>query len=178
MLQRTKTNQVLPVYESFIKKYSNINSLSSARRYEIDKFFSKLGLMWRSKLLMDLANYIKTNLNGIIPSTRDELLKVPGVGDYIADAMLVFAFNKKRTIIDGNVVRLVSRFFGIEKKGEMRRNSKFIDFCQQLSRNLEMKNIKNLNYGLIDFGASVCKPHPLCGVCQLSTKCQYFRKRK
>jgi len=178
MLQRTRANQVLPVYKSFIKKFPDIDSLHMAQKNEIDKFISKLGLMWRTKLIMDLASTVKIKLKGKIPTIRDELLELPGVGDYIADAMLVFAFAKKRTVIDGNVVRLVSRFFGIEKRGEMRRNKKFIDFCQQLSSDLEKKNIKNFNYGLIDFGAFVCKPHPLCEVCPLSTKCQYFLKRK
>lgn len=67
---------------------------------------------------------------------RKELLELPGVGDYIADAILVFAFHKRRTIVDSNVIRLVTRFFGIVTKGEMRRNREFVGFCQALSQQL------------------------------------------
>jgi len=178
MLQRTRVNQVLPVYQEFIKKYPDINSASKTDIKHISAFVKKLGLFWRSKLIKEMITYIMKNKNGKVPSNRTELLKIPGVGDYIADTMISFAFNGRRTIIDSNVVRLVTRFFGIEEKGEMRRNKKFINFCQELTTNTTASDVKRFNWGLIDFAAEVCKSSPLCGKCPLSEKCYYFDQEK
>jgi len=178
MLQRTRVSQVLPVYQEFIKKYPDINSAAKAEVKQISTYVKKLGLFWRSKLIKEMITYLLKTKGGKIPSERNELLKIPGVGDYIADAMVSFAFNGRRTIIDSNVVRLVTRFFGIEKIGEMRRNKKFINFCQELTANTTASDVKRFNWGLIDFAAEVCKSSPLCGKCPLSEKCYYFDQEK
>jgi len=178
MLQRTRVSQVFPVYQEFIKKYPDINSASKAEVKQISTYVKKLGLFWRSKLIKEMITYLLKTKGGKIPSKRNELLKIPGVGDYIADAMVSFAFNGRRTIIDSNVVRLVTRFFGIEEKGEMRRNKKFITFCQELTANTTASDVKQFNWGLIDFAAEVCKSSPLCGKCPLSEKCYYYDHKK
>jgi len=178
MLQRTRVTQVIPVYQEFIKKYPDINSASKAEVKQISTYVKKLGLFWRSKLIKEMITYLVKTKDGKIPSERNELLKIPGVGDYIADAMISFAFNKKRTIIDSNVVRLVSRFFGIEEKGELRRNKKFINFCQELTENMVPVDVKRFNWGMIDFAADVCKSFPLCVKCSLSAHCIYYDHKK
>ncbi|MEO9309608.1 MAG: DNA glycosylase [Nitrososphaera sp.] len=178
MLQRTRVEQVLPVYNEFIKKFPNVRTLADAKIEDIAVFVAKLGLFWRSKIMKETARSILIEHRGTIPSERKALLKIPGIGDYIADAMISFAFNGKRSVIDSNVIRLTTRFFGIESKGEMRRNSNFIYFCQGLSRDLQPEGIRNLNYALIDHSAAVCKPVPLCDQCPLSKNCHYFKGRR
>ncbi len=178
MLQRTRVEQVLPVYNEFIKKFPNVRTLSEAKIEDIAVFVAKLGLFWRSKMMKQTARNILIEHKGTIPSERKALLKIPGIGDYIADAMISFAFNGKRTVIDSNVIRLTTRFFGIESKGEMRRNRNFIDFCQSISADLKPEEIRNLNWALIDHSAAVCKPVPLCDQCPLSKSCHYFKGRR
>ena len=137
MLQRSRADQVLPIYTRFISKWNDAE-LSSAHIDEISTIFAGLRLLWRSKLVLEMAKTIQEKHKGRVPSQRSELLDVSGVGDYIADAMLVFAFKKKRTIVDSNVVCLVTRFFEIEIKGETRRNKDFIKFCNALTERLPL----------------------------------------
>lgn len=177
MLQRTRGDQVLPVYRSFIKKYPSIQSLSDADVGEVSKFVKKLGLFWRSRFMVKMASAITNDHDGRISRRREDLLKIPGIGDYIADAMISFAFGGRRTVIDSNVVRLVSRYFGITVKGEIRRKKEFIDFCQNLSLNLKSNDVKRLNWAMIDHSASLCRPEPCCVKCPLSQRCHYFNKR-
>jgi len=174
MLQRTRVEQVLPVYLQFIKKFKNIESLSNAKITDVEKFVKQLGLFWRSKMIVDMAKHIAVREKSRIPEERENLLQIPGVGDYIADAMIVFAFNGKRTVIDGNVIRLTTRFFDIENKPEIRRNKNFVEFCQKLSEDLDLENVKDFNYALIDFAALICKRVPLCNRCPVSTRCSYY----
>lgn len=176
MLHRTRVNQVLPVYEKFIKKYADVQTLAKANLVDVSKYVSKLGMLWRSKLILDMAQTLINTYDGNIPENREELLKIEGIGDYTADAMISFAFNKKRIIIDSNVIRVVSRFFGIkETTGEMRRNKSFIEFCQTLTEKLSGEQTKKLNWAMIDHSASICKPNPLCNKCPLDKECNYFK---
>lgn len=178
MLQRTRVEQVLPVYNEFIKKFLDVRTLSDAKIEDIAEFIEKLGLFWRSKMMKETARNIMIKHKGIIPSERKELLAIPGIGDYIADAMISFAFSGKRTVIDSNVIRLTTRVFGIDMKGEMRRNRNFIEFCQNISSDLKPEEIKHLNWALIDHSASICKPVPRCDQCLLSKNCHYFKGRR
>lgn len=177
MLQRTRVDQVLPVYSSFIERFPKVQSLARADVDKISEFVSKLGLFWRSKLMSDMARALISDYGGTVPKERKELLQIPGIGDYIADAMISFAFDGKRTVIDSNVIRLVSRFFGIQIRGEMRRKKEFVDFCQKLSVGLKNDDVKNLNWAMIDHAASVCRPEPCCVKCPLSSGCHYFNER-
>lgn len=173
MLQRTRADQVLPVYEKFILKYHNPELLSNLSINDIQFFFSKLGLIWRSKLMKEMSMHLIRDYQGRVPSNKQHLLLLPGIGNYIADAVTVFAFNQRRTVIDSNVIRVVSRFFGIQTAGEMRYNKNFITFCQRLSENIPSEDVKKLNWALLDLGALICKPHAICNLCPMNTGCGY-----
>jgi A/G-specific adenine glycosylase len=174
MLQRTRADQVLPVYQDFIQRFPDIRTLCSADSDEISKFISRLGLFWRTKLIVKMAEFLSKNYNDKIPSDRLQLLAIPGVGEYVADALLVFAFSKKRTVIDSNVVRVVSRYFGIPLQSEMRRKATFIRFCQSLADDLHSDKIREFNWGLLDHSATVCMPRPRCQKCPLAKRCNYY----
>ncbi len=177
MLQRTRADQVLPVYNEFIKQFPTVNSLAAANTDDVNRYVRKLGLFWRSKMISRMARFILKKHDGVIPAEREKLLEIPGVGDYIADAIISFAFNGKRTVIDANVVRLVTRFFGFKNEGETRRNRAFVSFCQTLSRDLRLRDVKKLNRAMIDHAAALCKPKPICVKCPLSGSCRYFNER-
>src|SRR5271157_3099422 len=94
MLQRTKANQVLPVYLDFIREFPTIESLKTATVRKVKRYFARLGLLWRANRVKQMAQDIVERFNGRIPSDRDQLLAIPSVGDYIADAVLAFAYGK------------------------------------------------------------------------------------
>jgi A/G-specific adenine glycosylase len=177
MLQRTRANQVVPVYEDFVSQFPNLESVILVGSDEIDKYMKRLGLLWRTDLLMKMVRTISGEFHGVVPSNRDELLSIPGIGDYIADAMIVFAFGGRRIVIDTNIVRIVSRFFGLKIKGEIRRNKEFVGFCQSLAEHMDVEQIKSFNWALIDHPSNVCKPIPCCESCPLSSKCDYFKNK-
>jgi A/G-specific adenine glycosylase len=177
MLQRTRAGQVVPVYIDFVKKFPDLQALSSSNEIQLEKFMKRLGLFWRTELLMEMVSKISVEYNGIIPSNKEQLLSLPGIGDYIADALIVFAYGGKGVVVDSNVVRLVSRFFGINYKGEMRRNRDFKNFCQKLAQGISSKDIKKFNWALIDHPGKICTPIPRCQICPLSRKCNYFQNR-
>ena len=176
MLQRTRAEQVSPVYSEFIKEFQDLASITATDKKKVAKYFKKLGLFWRCNSVMTMAKYILEKYNGIIPVSRIKLLKIPSIGEYISNAILVFAFNQRITVVDSNVVRLVSRFFEFNNvRGETRRNKLFNEFCQKLVMDLEPSEIKNFNWGLIDFAHAICKPIPECSKCPLSGECMYFK---
>lgn len=171
MLQRTKADQVLPVYKAFIKKFPDSASLAKAPPEEIDKVFSQLGLMWRAEKVKKLASVLASDYKGQIPNVREKLLSLPGVGEYVADAILCFAYGKDVAVVDANVCRVIGRIFGLKTRGEARRDSKFRKAAQQL---IPSGKAKEFNWAIIDLAAMICTPrNPKCKICPLSYVCLY-----
>ncbi|MHA1250579.1 MAG: DNA glycosylase [Candidatus Helarchaeota archaeon] len=172
MLQRTKADQVVQKYLKFIEKYPKISNLKDVKHEDIEIFFKNLGLYWKIEKIIKMSKYINENLNGKIPNNQKSLLKIPGVGDYIANAILCLAFKKDVSLIDSNIVRFINRFYGIKFKNEGRRDKKIIDKANDI---LCKKNPKEYNLALLDFTALVCKPkNPKCDICPLNKYCRFF----
>jgi A/G-specific adenine glycosylase len=174
MLQRTRAQQVVPVYLDFLKRFPNLRSAISAGSREIRPFISRLGLYWRTGLIIKMMHEINRKYDGMIPDERNDLRALPGVGDYISEALMVFGFDRKATVIDANVVRLVSRFFGISAQGEVRRKKDFIKLCQTLVDEIPPEKVKSFNWALIDLPAIICIRNPRCHLCPLARRCSYF----
>jgi len=171
MLQRTKADQVVPVYLDFIKRYPTIHDLAKASAKDVETFFARLGLRWRAARVIEMAKYITEKAGGTIPDTREELLKIPMIGEYIADAILVFAYGKETAVVDSNVVRIIGRIFGIKARGEARRDPRFRKIAQKL---LLKGKAREYNWAVIDFAARICTPrNPKCEVCPLKDLCRY-----
>lgn len=168
MLQRTRAEQVVPAYQQFCVKYPGPEDYVKDNNADV---FKNLGLKWREKQLKELAKIL--SVRGI-PDDREELLKLPGVGDYIAAAYRSLHRNIRDVIIDSNVVRIYGRFFGFETDPETRRKKWFKELTDQITPE---EYFKDFNYGLIDFTREVCKPRPLCEICKLKIKCQYGKMR-
>ncbi len=171
MLQRTKADQVLPVYLSFMKEFPVIQKLNEAGEDEIRKYFSRLGLLWRAQLVKDLAKELMNRFKGKVPENRTELLSLPGVGEYIADAVLSFAYRRDVAVVDSNVCRIIGRVFDIKAKGEARRDPKFRKIAQEM---LPAGKARKFNLALLDFAALVCIPkNPKCHICPINDLCAY-----
>lgn len=176
MLQRTKADQVQRVYIKFLKEFPNIYSIYNAPNDRVEWYFSQLGLKWRALKIKELARILIEKHNGIIPCSKKELLSLPGVGDYISSAILSFACETPVPVIDSNVVRVLTRYFGIKPKGEGRRDSRVRQMAWKL---LPPEHHKEFNWAILDFGAKVCLPRsPPCQHCPLAKYCVYRNKTK
>lgn len=166
MLQRTNADQVLPVFLSFRKAYKSPISYLNAGSPNI---FVNLGLSWRIIVFRKLARILTTIP---IPSKKDELLLLPGVGPYISSAYRSLHLGVRDYIIDANVVRLYGRFFGFGTNNETRRKKWFGELADIITPKYKFRAF---NYGLIDFTRAICKPYPLCLKCALHNKCAFHR---
>ena len=178
MLHRTRAEQVAPIYSGFIKKYPSLKALANAKEASINKVTEHLGLHWRSKHFIKSARFILKNYSGRYPSSRKELLLIPGVGDYVAGAILTVCFNKKEHVVDSNIARVLNRYYGLSLTGELRRKKVIIDYSRKL---FNSQNPGKLLFAAIDFASLICKPrNPLCHVCILRVQCKsrnkYVRK--
>lgn len=173
MLQRTKANQVVPVYLSFLKRFPNPKKLGEASKEEVARYFLKLGLIHRAELVKRLGEELNEHFHETIPETREELLSLPSVGEYVADAVLCFAFSKHVSIIDVNVCRVMQRVFDLRVKGEARRDPKLRKVVNKL---LPRDRTKEFNWALLDLASLICCPsEPLCSKCPLNTLCRFAK---
>jgi A/G-specific adenine glycosylase len=176
MLQRTKADQVEPIYLDFIKRFPDVQELNKATEEEIVEYFSRLGLLWRAKLVNRLAEKLVDRFKGEIPKSRDLLLSLPAVGEYIADAVLCFAYKEDVAVVDSNVCRIIERVFGIFPKGEARRDRRFRNLAKEM---IPSDRTNEFNWAMIDFAALVCTPrNPKHDICPMSSLCSYYQKLK
>lgn len=167
MLQRTKAEQVVPVYIQFCSKYKNPSDYLSNKNENI---FESLGLRWRNKEFIKLARIL---VNQEIPEKKEELLRLPCIGHYISAAFRSLHLGARDVIIDSNVVRIYGRYFGFKTDGETRRKKWLIELADRMT---PLKKFKDFNYGLIDFTKTVCKPKPVCKNCRIKIRCEYYSK--
>lgn len=167
MLQRTRAEQVEPVYNEFVKRYTSLE-LESIDSNALMQLFKPLGLTWRSKNLVKLINYLSSNK---IPESKKELMELPGVGNYVANAFLSLHRNTKAPITDSNAVRLWSRVFGFESHKELHKKKWFNEFTLNMTPD---EAFRGFNYGVLDLTRTVCKPKPVCSECPLHDLCIYY----
>ena len=169
LLQQTTYGHVLKVYDIFFKKFPNIQSLAQAKVSNIEKSIRRLGFQrQRARQFKKIASTILSEHKGKIPSNKEDLLKLSGIGNYVANAVLCFAFNKDEPIVDMNVRRVVGRYFGWEKI-----NDKEIE--KRLSTLILKGKAKQFNWGIIDFSSLICSRKPKCKKCFLSDLCSYYQ---
>ena len=172
MLHRTKAGQVVPVYNDFIKKFPDINSLARAKPEEVLSVTRHLGLHWRGRHFIESAKYIVNQLNGKFPNDYDKLRKIPGVGEYIAGAIVTVCFNKPAPVVDSNIARFINRYRGLNLKGEIRRKKEIVEIAGKL---FSCKKPGELLFSLVDFTALICKPrNPECRSCPLKYTCSVY----
>lgn len=173
MLHRTNADQVNNIYCSFITNYPDFKSILSAGPDKIRSELQSLGLTWRSSLLYEMSNEICRKYNGVIPLSKQKLMELPGVGQYIASAVLCFGYNMSEPILDTNTVRVIGRIFGIKVTDSARRSKKFEEIMRDI---ISYGEPRRFSLSLIDFAALVCKnSRPKCDICPLKNIC-FFHK--
>jgi len=177
ILQQTQVNQGLPYYEAFVKSYPDIFALASADERDILKLWQGLGYYSRARNLHATSRYIVSEFNGIFPNNYSDLLKLKGVGDYTASAIASICYNEVSAVVDGNVYRVLSRYYEIDTPIN---SSKGIKEFKQLAQQLiDKKNPSDFNQAIMEFGAIQCKPkNPNCNTCPLKNSCMALQKNK
>ena len=175
MLQQTQVKTVIPYFNKFIKKHKTLESLSKINENQILKLWEGLGYYRRARNLLATAKLLLKKYNSKLPDTLKEIKKLPGVGDYTANALLGLIYNKPTIAIDGNVKRVFARYLN-------KRESK-INFEKLISLNKKKLFITNRNSdfieALMEFGALICKPKdPKCSQCCLNKSCRYLKSSK
>jgi A/G-specific adenine glycosylase len=173
MLQQTQVTTVIPYFERFITRFPTVKDLAKAPIEEVYKLWAGLGYYSRARNLHKGAEHI--HQNGF-PKVQAEWLAVPGVGNYTAGAVCSIALNQREAIVDGNVVRVLSRVYkiGYQKNGEAIRDAKFTAIWEKARELVAVKSVepRSLNQSLMELGALVCKPkNPQCEICPIQKFC-------
>lgn len=177
ILQQTRVAQGLQYYNNFIKKYPTINRLAAANDQEVFKLWEGLGYYNRCKNLLFTARQIVKERKAVFPDQYEDILALKGVGPYTAAAIASFAYNLPYAVVDGNVFRVLSRFFGIEEAIDSAKGKHI--FTELAERVLAKKEAGEYNQAIMDFGATVCKPFaPACSICPLQKHCIAYNEGK
>ena len=170
MLQQTQVETVIPYYERFILKFPTVDKLAKAPLQQVLKVWENLGYYSRARNLHRAARVVMKEMHGVFPSSHDGLLRLPGIGPYIAGAILSIAFNKKVPAVDGNVKRVFSRLFLIrEALDDAAVKRKIQDLAEEM---VPEKDSALFNQGIMDLGASICRPkNPQCSICPIKRQC-------
>lgn len=174
ILQQTRVVQGLSYYNNFIKKYPTIELLAKAKDEDVFKLWEGLGYYSRCRNLIFTARLIHQSMSNKFPANYQQLLKLKGIGPYTAAAIASFAFDLPHAVVDGNVTRVLSRYFGNELPVDSVAGKKYY---QNLAQELLYKEEPaTYNQAIMDFGATICKPqNPLCDQCVMQKECVAYR---
>jgi A/G-specific adenine glycosylase len=176
LLRKTTRKQVKEIFPRFFQKYPDLSVLANAPLAEIDKTIRPLGMEHkRAQLLKELAECIVSERGGAVPTTEKDLLALPGVGRYAANAVLCFAGCKDVPLVDTNAIRVIQRVFSFKAKKERARTDPEVwEFVLSL---IPPGKGRVFNLALLDFAAAVCIPrNPKCSTCPNDATCDYYSK--
>lgn len=177
MLQQTQVNSVLPFYRNFLRHFPDVHTLASAHPQDVLKAWEGLGYYARARNLHRAAAVIQKDHGGRIPDRWQALRKLPGVGDYIAAALLSIAFGQAYPAVDGNVKRVLARLFKID--APVNQSGSYKIFQKTAARLLDARRPGLFNQSLMELGAMICRPtQPACERCPLQPLCRAHRDRQ
>ena len=170
MLQQTQVDQAWPYFERFIEKFPTIFDLAGAGQQQVMKVWEGLGYYSRARNLHAAAQTIVSDYDGNLPENYDEIIKLKGIGPYTAAAISSIAFGKANAVVDGNVKRVITRYFGIEEDVRTSKTAKMVQ--QYVDELISNEHPAEFNQGLMEIGSVVCKPsNPNCNQCPVHTGC-------
>ena len=173
MLQQTQVTTVIPFFNRFIKDLPSINSLAKVNEKKLIKLWEGLGYYSRARNLKKTAQAIIKNFNGKLPNNSEDLLTLPGVGNYTANAILAIAFNKPYIPLDGNIERVLKRYLYLKKQKEIQKDNLV------KKKNIFGATLRSSDYAqaLMELGALICRPsNPICSQCPIIKNCKSYRK--
>ena len=174
MLQQTQVVTVIPYFNRFIKEAPNLKSLAKINNKKLIKLWEGLGYYSRVRNLKKTAQTVIKNFQGKLPNNFEDLISLPGVGNYTANAILAIAFNKPYIPLDGNIERVLKRYLYLKKEKDIQKDS--------LAKKKIIFGIstRSSDYAqaLMELGALICKPiNPLCNQCPISRNCKSLQKK-
>lgn len=177
MLQQTRVDQGLPYFLKYIEQFPTIQDLANANENEVLKLWQGLGYYSRARNLLFTAKYIVFELDGQFPQSYNALLKLKGIGNYTAAAISSICFNEPKAVVDGNVFRVLSRYFDIDTPINSSQGIKvFKELAQEL---ISTNNPGDYNQAIMELGATICKPqNPNCNNCILNDGCLALKNNK
>lgn len=177
MLRKTQSGRIVNQWAKFMSRFPSPSDILKSQDSELNQLFLPLGLSKiRVNAIKEICQIIEEKHGGNIPESIDILLELPHVGIYTASAIACFAYNNRVAIVDGNVIRVISRIFGETSREDNRRVPRVWKTAEAI---LPTMSYKEHNYGILDFAALICKAKsPQCGSCSLAGICIYNLKEK
>ena len=176
LLRRTTSTAVKRIYEKFMSLYPNVQELAKADKKQLENLLLNIGFhKQRTRILITIADFIIKTYDSKIPNTKENLLKIPYIGNYTANAILSLSYGIPSAMVDSNVERIIKRVFlrHLPKKVSIRAVQKVADILSPLEDN------QNFNYTLLDFGALICRYRiPKCEKCPINNFCNTYLCRK
>ncbi len=177
ILQQTRVEQGLPYFYRFLEKYPDVISFAAAGEDDILKLWQGLGYYSRGRNMLKTAQQVIKLYNGIFPVKYEELIKLKGIGEYTAAAISSFSANEARAVVDGNVFRVLARYYGISEPINSTKGKKL--FQTIADDVLNKQHPSTHNQAIMEFGAMLCKPkNPDCGVCPIREGCMAFKNNQ
>jgi A/G-specific adenine glycosylase len=177
MLQQTQVATVIPYYERWLRAFPSLSSLARAPLSKALELWAGLGYYRRVRMFHQAANYIEKELGGKIPGTAESLRKLPGIGRYTAGAIASIAWGEKTPVLDGNVIRILTRIFAVAQSVD--RPATLEKLWTIAASLVSGENPGDLNQALMELGATVCSPsNPQCARCPMKKSCAAHQKKK
>ncbi len=176
ILQQTRVAQGLPYFHKLLHVFPTVHHLAEAEEALLFRNWQGLGYYSRARNLHKTANLIAQKYHGLFPQTYHELVKLPGIGPYTAAAIASFSFGEAVPVVDGNVFRILARYFGIETDiMQSSARKEFKEIAQQL---IPTDYAATFNQAIMEFGSLQCSPVPNCGTCPLRLSCVAFETQR
>ena len=174
MLQQTQVTTVIPYFQKFIKNIPNLQTLAKIPDRKLLKLWEGLGYYSRARNLKKTAKIILKNFEGKLPNNLEDLISLPGIGNYTASAILAIAFNKPYIPLDGNIERVLKRYLYLKKKKEIQKEN----LIQKKSIFGVSSRSSDYAQALMELGALICKPNnPICNQCPISRNCKSYKMK-
>ncbi|MCB1215067.1 MAG: A/G-specific adenine glycosylase [Deltaproteobacteria bacterium] len=177
MLQQTQVATVIPYFERFMKRFPSLQDLAKASEEEVLSFWSGLGYYRRARFLHRGAQEVQNKYQGKIPNNFKDLKNIPGIGDYTAGAIASIAFQQASPVVDGNVIRVLSRFYALQ--GHAKEGTLIKKIWEKAQALVQGPQPGDFNQALMELGATLCRVKaPDCGHCPIAQNCQAYQKAK
>ncbi len=170
MLQQTRVDQAWPYFENFMKLFPTVFDLAKADQQQVLKAWEGLGYYSRARNLHAASKMIVEDFDGKLPESYDEIIKLKGIGPYTAAAVTSIAFGKPNAVVDGNVIRVITRYYGIEDDIRSSRTTKQVQ--ELVNELISVQKPADFNQAMMELGATVCSPSkPDCLNCPIQSGC-------
>ena len=177
ILQQTRVEQGTPYFLRFAEDYPTVKAFAEASEDDILRLWQGLGYFSRGRNMLKTAKKVMADFGGIFPTAYTDLITLTGIGEYTASAIASFSANEPKAVVDGNVYRLLARYFGISTPINSTEGKKV--FQTLANEVLDIKNAGEHNQAMIEFGALQCKPNnPNCEICPFITSCFAYKHQQ